>query len=69
MQRAQNDAAASIKNDIDLQQLRFRYAISGDTPPWRPLRAFDDGQRVFIQFPDGYRARRIATRTRCRRRR
>lgn len=52
----QRDSGASttpLKNDIDLQQLRFRYAISGDTPPWRPLRAFDDGQRVFIQFPEG----------------
>jgi type IV secretion system protein VirB9 len=52
-QRAQSEPAAPIKSDVDLQQLRFRYAISGDTPPWRPLRAFDDGQRVFIQFPDG----------------
>jgi type IV secretion system protein VirB9 len=52
-QRAQSDASAPINSNIDLKQLRFRYAISGDTPPWRPLRAFDDGQRVYIQFPDG----------------
>lgn len=52
-QREQNSGTAPIKSDIDLQQLRFRYAITGDTPPWRPLRAFDDGQRVFIQFPEG----------------
>ena len=25
----------------------------GDSPPWKPLRAFDDGQRVYIQFPGG----------------
>lgn len=27
--------------------------MSGDSPPWRPLRAFDDGERVYIQFPAG----------------
>jgi type IV secretion system protein VirB9 len=32
--------------------LRFRYTISGDRPPWRPLRAFDDGRQVFIEFPE-----------------
>lgn len=36
---------------IALDQLRFRYAITGDTPSWRPLRAFDDGRKVYIQFP------------------
>jgi type IV secretion system protein VirB9 len=33
--------------------LKFRYDISGDKPAWRPLRAFDDGERVYIQFPSG----------------
>jgi len=36
-----------------VEQIRFRYAISGDAPSWKPLRAFDDGQRVYIQFPGG----------------
>src|SRR3546814_661308 len=26
-------------------------AITGDNPPWRPLRAFDDGRQTFIEFP------------------
>ncbi|MBN9477699.1 Type IV secretion system protein PtlF precursor [Pigmentiphaga humi] len=38
---------------VTVEQLRFRYDITGDTPPWRPLRAFDDGQKVYIQFPAG----------------
>ena len=38
---------------MSLEQIRFRYAISGDNPPWKPLRAFDDGERVYIQFPGG----------------
>ena len=36
---------------IALEQLRFRYAITGDMPAWRPLRVFDDGRRVYVQFP------------------
>ncbi len=23
------------------------------TPPWKPQRAFDDGEKVYIQFPPG----------------
>ncbi|HEX6956366.1 MAG TPA: P-type conjugative transfer protein TrbG [Ferrovibrio sp.] len=45
------EAASAVARGIPLERLRFRYAISGDTPPWRPLRAFDDGAKVYIQFP------------------
>ena len=38
---------------LDINSLRFRYAIEGDNPPWRPLRAFDDGRQVYIEFPRG----------------
>jgi type IV secretion system protein TrbG len=50
---AQAQAAAPVESGLALEQLRFRYAIKGDQPAWRPLRAFDDGQRVYIQFPAG----------------
>ncbi|MCY1296368.1 P-type conjugative transfer protein TrbG [compost metagenome] len=46
-------AAAPVDAGLVLEQLRFRYAISGSNPPWKPLRAFDDGQKVYIQFPGG----------------
>lgn len=36
---------------LRLDALRFAYEISGDKPAWRPLRAFDDGRQVYIQFP------------------
>ena len=52
--RGQNDAAANatpIAAGVDLASLNFRYAVEGDNPPWRPLRAFDDGHQVFIEFP------------------
>lgn len=32
---------------------RYRYAIKGDSPPWRPLTVFDDGRRVYVIFPRG----------------
>lgn len=37
----------------DPRQRRFRYAIEGDGPPWRPLTAYDDGRKVYIEFPQG----------------
>jgi type IV secretion system protein VirB9 len=49
------EAAAPIESGFDIGKLNFRYAIAGDTPPWRPLRAFDDGAKVFIEFPRGIR--------------
>ena len=45
------DAVKPVASDVILENLRFRYVISGDTPPWRPVRAFDDGSKVFIEFP------------------
>jgi len=36
-----------------LDQRRYRYDIKGDDPPWRPLFAYDDGRKVYIQFPGG----------------
>jgi type IV secretion system protein VirB9 len=36
-----------------IENLNFRYMIEGDRPAWRPVRAFDDGRQVFIEFPAG----------------
>ncbi len=36
---------------LSVDALKFRYEIDGDNPHWRPLRAFDDGRKVYIQFP------------------
>lgn len=44
-------AAASIAG-TPAEDLNFKYRIAGDRTEWRPLRAFDDGRRVFIQMPD-----------------
>lgn len=42
---------APMTGGVAVQDLRFRYVIGGDKPPWRPVRAFDDGRQVFIEFP------------------
>lgn len=52
-QNAAADAATPIATGIDINALNFRYRIEGDSPAWRPLRAFDDGHKVFIEFPAG----------------
>ncbi len=44
-------AAAPIASGLSVEQLHFNYAISGDKPAWRPLRAFDDGAKTYIEFP------------------
>ena len=52
-QAQQAQASAPVDSGLSLEQIKFRYAITGDSPPWKPLRAFDDGERVYIQFPAG----------------
>ncbi|WP_095088680.1 P-type conjugative transfer protein TrbG [Mesorhizobium sophorae] len=48
---AQAEAATSVASNVALDNIRFRYSITGDTPAWRPKRAFDDGSKVYIEFP------------------
>ena len=60
-QNAAAEAAAPVASGVDINAFNFRYRIEGDEPAWRPLRAFDDGRQVFIEFPSGIR------KARCRR--
>jgi len=46
-------AAAPVAAGVDVSALNFRYRVDGDRAPWKPLRAFDDGRQVFIEFPAG----------------
>lgn len=48
---AASEAARPVAAGLALEQLYFGYAITGDRPAWRPLRAFDDGRQTFIEFP------------------
>ncbi|EMS96332.1 conjugal transfer protein TrbG/VirB9/CagX [Agrobacterium tumefaciens str. Cherry 2E-2-2] len=54
--RRQNAKAAetqAVASGVDISKINFRYRIEGDAAPWRPLRAFDDGSKVYIEFPSG----------------
>ena len=55
LERAQAALAAAepVARSVAVDRLNFNYAIEGDRPPWRPVRAFDDGAQVFIEFPPG----------------
>jgi type IV secretion system protein VirB9 len=37
----------------DVSLRRYRYVIEGDSPPWRPVNAYDDGRKVYIEFSPG----------------
>jgi type IV secretion system protein TrbG len=37
----------------DSSQRRYRYTIEGDNPSWRPVGAYDDGRKVYIEFSPG----------------
>ncbi|MCX5512886.1 P-type conjugative transfer protein TrbG [Kaistia algarum] len=52
-QNAEAQATQPVASGVDLSRVNFRYEVSGDRAPWRPLRAFDDGRQVFIAFPRG----------------
>ena len=54
MQRQNSRQAAILGRNLHLSKMNFNYLIlkqKGKTPPWTPLRAFDDGEKTFIEFP------------------
>ncbi|WP_245303385.1 P-type conjugative transfer protein TrbG [Mesorhizobium loti] len=52
-QNAEATATQPVATGVDLSRINFRYEVSGDRAAWRPLRAYDDGRQVFIEFPRG----------------
>ena len=50
-QVAQHAAEQIVDRNLRIDHLKFRYEITGDNPPWRPVRVFDDTSKVYIQFP------------------
>lgn len=50
-ENAQAAASGTVDEGLQLERLNFGYRVSGDKPTWRPLRVFDDGAKVYIQFP------------------
>nr|WP_264612534.1 P-type conjugative transfer protein TrbG [Sphingobium sp. B11D3B] len=50
---AERDRVAPLASGLDVTSLDFRYRLGGDRPDWRPMRIFDDGRQVFIEFAEG----------------
>ena len=50
-EEAQAAEPAGVSTLEALDRLNFRYRIEGDNPAWKPVRAFDDGRQVFVEFP------------------
>lgn len=48
---AQAAAVTPIAAGLSVDSLHFNYTVNGDSPAWRPLRAFDDGRQTFVEFP------------------
>jgi type IV secretion system protein VirB9 len=49
--RQQPIPAAPVIPRVDNRN--YRYGLAGDTPAWRPVSAYDDGRRVYVEFPHG----------------
>lgn len=50
---ADRERTAPLASGLDVTSLNFRYRLRGDRPGWRPVRVFDDGRQLFIEFADG----------------
>ena len=49
-----------VASGVDISKLNFRYAIEGDSAPWRPLRALRRWQQGLYRVSVGDRAGRDA---------
>lgn len=50
---AERARTAPVASGISYAALNFAYRISGDRVPWRPVRVFDDGRQLFVEFGAG----------------
>lgn len=37
----------------DFAARNYRYGLTGDSPPWKPVAVYDDGRHVYVEFPRG----------------
>lgn len=49
-QDTREEAAAAVASNGPAE-FHFGYAISGDSPAWRPVRVFSSGAKTYIEFP------------------
>lgn len=44
-------AADTLPTGENVANLDFGFRLSGDDPPWRPVRVYTDGAKTYIEFP------------------
>jgi type IV secretion system protein VirB9 len=49
------DTTVARLSRVAVDALNFNYQVDGADVPWKPMRVFDDGTRVFIQMPEAMR--------------
>jgi type IV secretion system protein VirB9 len=58
--REDEEEDASDIEKLDLGSLNFKYHfITQKKPSWMPIRAFDDGQKTYVEFPRSTKAREM----------
>lgn len=50
---ARLQAASRVPAMPPASSRNHRYGLQGDRPPWRPVAVYDDGRRVYVEFPRG----------------
>ena len=55
-QKKEKDTVVSEMPAIAIDQMDFAYRIEGDDAPFKPVRVFNEGTRVFIEMPDSMRS-------------
>jgi type IV secretion system protein TrbG len=58
---AREEAAAAAIGPAEAALFDFGYAVSGDSPSWRPVRVFSSGTKTYIEFPRGIGAGELPT--------
>lgn len=53
---AERERLAPVAAGLDLAALNFGYRISGDKVGWKPVRVFDDGRQMFVEFAEGIKS-------------
>jgi P-type conjugative transfer protein TrbG len=51
-EEASRPAINSASNQSEPAHFDFAYQVIGPDVPWKPVRAFDDGSRVYVQMPE-----------------
>ncbi|PBB90293.1 P-type conjugative transfer protein TrbG [Mesorhizobium sp. WSM3864] len=49
----QEQAVPAVPMVPDPGARNYRYELTGDAPPWKPVMVYDDGRRVYVEFPRG----------------